>query len=199
MAFALGVNLSVARLGSVFNDLISPHLALSFSVPFAVWGGVFTCLISFGCAIALVYADIGQFTWSAVATDVVPIEMDIMDSTGSNSQGDHHRMRSIRPEIREERRSEGKRNRKLRNENDGYDEKTNDEYRNGLSRRFWHKLIVFPKEFWLLCLIMTFLYGTVIPFNTIHAAFLMSKWYPNDPTTGKIYFYCIVWYCITLY
>ncbi|TPX65129.1 hypothetical protein SpCBS45565_g05389 [Spizellomyces sp. 'palustris'] len=37
LALALGINLSIARLGTVFNDLLTPHLAYSISTPFAVW------------------------------------------------------------------------------------------------------------------------------------------------------------------
>lgn len=43
LAFAFGLNLSVARLGSVANNLISPALASSSGVVFALWFGVFLC------------------------------------------------------------------------------------------------------------------------------------------------------------
>ncbi|KAI9105513.1 major facilitator superfamily domain-containing protein [Phlyctochytrium arcticum] len=57
LALALGVNLSVARLGTVFNDLLTPHLAYSISVPFAVWMGLFACLLSFACGLGLLRID----------------------------------------------------------------------------------------------------------------------------------------------
>ena len=49
LAFAFGLNLSVARLGSVANNMISPALATSSSVVFALWFGVFLCGASLGC------------------------------------------------------------------------------------------------------------------------------------------------------
>ena len=49
LAFAFGLNLSVARLGSVANNMISPALATSSSVEFALWFGVFLCGASVGC------------------------------------------------------------------------------------------------------------------------------------------------------
>lgn len=49
LAFAFGLNLSVARLGSVANNMISPALADSSSVVFALWFGVFLCGASLGC------------------------------------------------------------------------------------------------------------------------------------------------------
>lgn len=49
LAFAFGLNLSVARLGSVANNMISPALATSSSVVFALWFGVFLCVASVAC------------------------------------------------------------------------------------------------------------------------------------------------------
>ena len=49
LAFAFGLNLSVARLGSVANNMISPALASSSTVVFALWFGVFLCGASVGC------------------------------------------------------------------------------------------------------------------------------------------------------
>jgi MFS family permease len=43
LAFAFGLNLSIARLGSVFNNLLSPALATSFNIQFALWFGVILC------------------------------------------------------------------------------------------------------------------------------------------------------------
>lgn len=53
LAFAMGVNLSVARLGSVFNDFISPYIALKSSVPTAIWFGFVTCFVSLLCGLEL--------------------------------------------------------------------------------------------------------------------------------------------------
>ncbi|KND02095.1 uncharacterized protein SPPG_02595 [Spizellomyces punctatus DAOM BR117] len=57
LALALGMNLSVARLGTVFNDLLTPHLAYTISTPFAVWFGLVTCLFSLTCGILLIRLD----------------------------------------------------------------------------------------------------------------------------------------------
>eukprot|EP00842_Homolaphlyctis_polyrhiza_P003054 jgi/Hompol1/374/HPOL_000232-RA len=57
IALALGVNLSVARMGSVFNDLVSPVVALRMGVPAAAWVGLVTCLSSLLCAASLAYLD----------------------------------------------------------------------------------------------------------------------------------------------
>ena len=43
LAFAFGLNLSVARLGSVINNLVSPALSNSVGIQFALWFGVILC------------------------------------------------------------------------------------------------------------------------------------------------------------
>jgi len=43
LAFAFGLNLSIARVGSVINNIASPALAESFSVPFALWFSAILC------------------------------------------------------------------------------------------------------------------------------------------------------------
>lgn len=54
VALAMGLNLSVARLGSVINDNVSPALASKYSTEAAVWFGVFVCAFSLLCAVGLV-------------------------------------------------------------------------------------------------------------------------------------------------
>jgi MFS family permease len=43
LAFAFGINLSIARLGSVINNLVSPTLADDVNIQFAFWFGVILC------------------------------------------------------------------------------------------------------------------------------------------------------------
>lgn len=42
-------------------------------------------------------------------------------------------------------------------------------------------LLDFPFPFWLIIIAMNLMYATVIPFNTIHSAFLQTKWYKGNP------------------
>lgn len=53
LAFAFGLNLSVARLGSVINNVVSPALAAGTNIQFALWFGVFLCLGSVGSVLAI--------------------------------------------------------------------------------------------------------------------------------------------------
>ncbi|KAI8903763.1 major facilitator superfamily domain-containing protein [Gorgonomyces haynaldii] len=54
LSFALGMNLCIARLGSVVNSILSPRLALMFNTPLAVWFATLSCFLSFLCGIILV-------------------------------------------------------------------------------------------------------------------------------------------------
>ena len=53
LAFAFGLNLSIARLGSVINNLVSPKLAASAGIPFACWFGAILCGGSILCVIGM--------------------------------------------------------------------------------------------------------------------------------------------------
>lgn len=53
LAFALAVNISVARLGNVVCGWVVPPANLNHGLGFALLIGVFVCLFSYGCAIAL--------------------------------------------------------------------------------------------------------------------------------------------------
>ncbi|CAE7427549.1 MFSD1, partial [Symbiodinium sp. KB8] len=57
LALALGLNLALARLGSVFNDAASPAIAEGTSLAFSLWSGALICLASFACAIAVLIID----------------------------------------------------------------------------------------------------------------------------------------------
>jgi len=53
LAMALGVNLSVARLGSVVNNTLSPWAAARYGVDGALWVGAAACVVSSACAVAI--------------------------------------------------------------------------------------------------------------------------------------------------
>lgn len=57
LAFAFGLNLSIARLGSVINNLVSPQLANGVGIQFAFWFGVFLCAGSMASVIGVSIID----------------------------------------------------------------------------------------------------------------------------------------------
>ncbi|KAH9106702.1 hypothetical protein AeMF1_017761 [Aphanomyces euteiches] len=57
LALALGINLSIARLGSVFNNELSPTIATDYNVSSALWVGVIMCGVSLIATLALIPID----------------------------------------------------------------------------------------------------------------------------------------------
>ncbi|KAG0371816.1 hypothetical protein BGX24_001123, partial [Mortierella sp. AD032] len=57
LAMALGINLCIARLGSVLNDILTPYIWSRSSVPAAFWGGLVSCILSFMTACLLAWLD----------------------------------------------------------------------------------------------------------------------------------------------
>lgn len=57
LALAIGLNLSIARIGTVVNNVLSPLVARRHSVPAAFWLGFASCVVSFGCTLATVVLD----------------------------------------------------------------------------------------------------------------------------------------------
>ncbi|GJJ77837.1 hypothetical protein EMPS_10196 [Entomortierella parvispora] len=57
LAMALGINLCIARLGSVLNDILTPAIWARSTVPMAFWGGFVSCVLSFLMACLLVALD----------------------------------------------------------------------------------------------------------------------------------------------
>ena len=53
LAFAFGLNLSIARLGSVINNVVSPTLETNVSIEFAFWFGVILCGSSLFCTLCI--------------------------------------------------------------------------------------------------------------------------------------------------
>uniref|UniRef100_K3WG67 Lysosomal dipeptide transporter MFSD1 n=1 Tax=Globisporangium ultimum (strain ATCC 200006 / CBS 805.95 / DAOM BR144) TaxID=431595 RepID=K3WG67_GLOUD len=58
LAFAMGLNLSISRLGSVINNELSPMVAQAANVSAALWIGVLMCLISSASALIIVWIEI---------------------------------------------------------------------------------------------------------------------------------------------
>lgn len=57
LALAIGLNLSVARIGTVANNIISPIVAEEYSVADAFWIGFASCVLSFICTLATIILD----------------------------------------------------------------------------------------------------------------------------------------------
>jgi hypothetical protein len=157
---SIGINLCTARLGSVANDFLSPILALNISIDFAMCFGLITCLLSFSAAVLLVWLD-GKWYRRPKETPIGSYE-ELRDSEDGLEEYELDYM--------------------------GKDEHflvstfhVNDQ----TASQQWKGFYRFDARFWILCLSLFLVYGTVVPFNTIHAGFLQHKWYHDDPQTSS--------------
>ncbi|ORZ32373.1 major facilitator superfamily domain-containing protein, partial [Catenaria anguillulae PL171] len=176
LALAIGVNLSVARLGSVINDFISPALAHRYSVPAALWFSFLSCAISFAATCILIYCDRKYAhicperpSHHVVDARDIPLE-------------------SVKPHLAHDPITNGP-------DGDDIDQlhliPTNQnaiaEQSKGLRDLIAREVFILRQGFdslgrlyWLIQLVMMLLLFTTVPFNTIHSAFLCAKYYPNQ-------------------
>ncbi|TPX30941.1 hypothetical protein SmJEL517_g05588 [Synchytrium microbalum] len=160
LALALGINLSTARFGSVLNDIMSPLAATWVSVPFAAWVGFVVAVASF---VGSLYVLVPQRS-NSVRTEIAGADdgdaslIPLVTGEGDLTRG--NTLEDLQPFLTDDVPVEG-------------------------SRTFLGKILSFPLMFWQLCIILVAFYGAVLPFNTIHAAFLQVRYFPNDPQTAS--------------
>ncbi|KAL3899571.1 MAG: hypothetical protein SGCHY_001954 [Lobulomycetales sp.] len=156
LALALGINLAMARMGSVINDFVTPLLGVKLGVPWAIWIGTLSCILSLLCSSGLAFIDL---------TQTPDQELD---------SGEYIQMTSDDEIVTED-------------QDMGLDASTLTEAQpceqlipKQPRKNLWDCL-VFPSAFWILQVILILMYATVVPFNTIHSAFLQTKWYKGLP------------------
>ncbi|KAF9097669.1 hypothetical protein BGX23_008243 [Mortierella sp. AD031] len=94
LAMALGINLCIARLGSVLNDIVTPYIWSRTNVPAAFWGGFVSCILSFMTACVLAWLDRRYESavtsgFSRVPTQDGRFSLEVLDTgatTGSTAQ-----------------------------------------------------------------------------------------------------------------
>jgi MFS family permease len=146
-AMAMGVQLSVARLGSVINNLACPYLADRHGIAAPFWVGLLVCLLSLAAALALFALDgaHGGEERDAARAARARAGEGARDAAGSGPPGIERggplapacaRVERSCPDVR------------------GF----------GLS-------------FWLLVVSCVVVYGAVLPFNNVASPFLIHKYY----------------------
>ncbi|TPX57857.1 hypothetical protein PhCBS80983_g03535 [Powellomyces hirtus] len=181
LAFALGLNLCIARFGSVVNANFSPRIEKIWTSSGAVWVGSFTCYLSLCCSILLV----------TLMAHNSPTGTARSPTTGSDRQNTASALEDRSPLLNQDSNSSLPDHTLLEK---GYPVDPADDDADMLSieedlgptnwRDCLGQIAMFPWAFWLVCLICVLLYGTVVPFNNIASDFLMSKWYPGDTETA---------------
>jgi MFS family permease len=206
MAFAFGLNLSIARLGSVINNVVSPTLADNVDIQFAFWFGVILC---------------GGGTAAVLAINAIDKSMEIMLKRGGllttedndevvvNWHDDTKREQLtgnlVVNDAREERTS--------RDEDETPHERTisMDEAKIQVSDAKFSDVFKFKQIFWIMALICVVVYGRfdvvcimsllsvifaatmlsylahtgcVLPFNNIASPLLLERDYFKEPPSS---------------
>ena len=173
LAFAFGLNLSIARLGSVINNLVSPQLASGVSVLFALWFSAILCGGSVGAALAIMPLDRAfeqdEKTTPKLVLDDSEIGNNInnplLEGEFSGHDVDSKRGTTSSQLIQRE-----------KDEND-------DERPEKDSVQF-KEVLTFTLGFWLLVISCLVVYGCVLPFNNIASTLLLERDYFKEQPSG---------------
>ncbi|KAG0376173.1 hypothetical protein BGX24_008166 [Mortierella sp. AD032] len=173
LGFALGLNLSSARIATALNDNVSPAIAVGGGgVVGASWAGVLVCTTSLFCGIALAYLDRPESrNESGVRLDARDRNQDEIRSRKDNivgrqainvSSDSTMTMSSVALQEEED----------IEKENEMAED----------DQMLYSEILTLQPTFWILSLICISLYGAVVPFIHISSDFLQKKWYMKDPT-----------------
>lgn len=182
LAFAFGVNLSLAKLGSVINDVSSPKLAEDVNIVFAFWFGVFLC----ATAIASILI-------------VFPIDMMVTRQTEQNrnlryqlieksESGEDIDVKDVNNPIvasaaDEEEQPRSAISQSMHHSNELETVETqNLKSKESLQQVSFSDIFRFKFIFWILVASNFAIYGCVLPFNNISSSFLLERDYFKEPT-----------------
>lgn len=155
IAFAFGLNLSIARLGSVINNNVSPLLAIDAGVAFSLWFGCILVGVSIGSAVMLAWID-RSF------------------SRGSSNTGVQELLNSADEEYSE---SEGLKATDLLIEGTESGARVSTAEDAPADKVRLKDAFSFPHAFWVLAISCVVVYGCVLPFNNIASALLLERNY----------------------
>lgn len=166
LAFAFGVNLSISKLGSVVNNLVSPVLADDVSIVFALWFGAILCGFCVGCVLV-----------------AMPLDLALENTVRANLaalHGEEHADTKVigHATTNELHAAVGD------GDGDGYGARAavattadvDDEPEASLRDVFQLKYI-----FWILVVSCMVVYGCVLPFNNISSSLLLERDYFKAP------------------
>ncbi len=175
LALALGLNLALARVGSVVNDAVSAQIATHFPVYYAMWMGLIMCVVSTVAGVVAFYVDeaaevrlrdnlgykhvpAGGLT-AAFAAVLCRRKAGGAATTGKDGEVDDALLSGSEKE-------------------EGapalLDEPPKEEIHLNAALKF-------PGIFWVLTLSCVTVYCDVLPFNNIASGFVAQKWLTNIP------------------
>lgn len=183
LGLALGLNLTVARLGTALNDLISPALSNASGPVTASWFGTLTCVFSLVCGVFLVMLnrpairikhgvatrqDLREQTLNEMANDET--RKPLLYNGDYNDDSDEETFGSTNTRVASVVDEAGSTN-------------DDNEHQEGIRISDIKQL---PATFWVLCLAIVTLYGAVNPFIHIISDMLQEKWGVDPQYAGVL-------------
>lgn len=194
LAFAFGLNLSVARIGSVVNNVLSPSLTNSIGIVFSLWFGVFLCVLSTICAFLTAYFDhkldkefltVGNTAYTKLIDDSDDLDDDVLggvDNTSTWKDSDNVIVKnsleksSLSEENMDKAWEDGRRN---------SDEDSDSDSKNKILPIVqFRDVFSLSWAFWIICLICFVVYICVLPFNNIASSLLLERDYFKEIPDG---------------
>ncbi len=153
LAFAFGLNLSIARLGSVANNFSSPRIAAADGIQFACWFGVI--LTGLGLLVTLAISVVDKRFETSLKDDTTKAlitENDNEDGLGGKSAANDDTYADA-------------------------DQSILDSLGGKPPPPEMRDVLKFSQAFWLLALSCVVVYGCVLPFNNIASTLLLERSY----------------------
>lgn len=167
LAFAFGINLSISKLGSVINNVVSPALASSVGIIFALWFGAMLC--GFGVICVLI---------------TIPIDR-TMDQTIKQNIAQYSQINTSEPKVGEEQEVVIAGENPMHNSNGNGTTRTNSKSRNSDNGEEYvpsfRDALQLKHIFWILVVSCVVVYGCVLPFNNISSSLLLERNYFKVP------------------
>jgi len=163
MALAMALNVAVSRIGSVVNNILSPILADSAGVPFALWFGAMVCGGSLTCTLFLYPID------QAAIKRVKAAKNELKKGLHAEKHAHHQRNRAY---------SAGR-------EISVCSEVSDDAPMDSNPLAGLKDVGKFQSSFWLLTVCCLVVYGCVLPFNNVVSTILLERDYFKPQTSNK--------------
>jgi len=157
LAFAFGINLSISKLGSVINNIVSPALASSVGIIFAMWFGAMLC--GFGVLCVLITIPIDRSMDNLIKENAQYRKIAIADHESEKIAGENPL-------------HAGNTNRSKSHTSDEEDTEYVPSFRDVLQLKH---------IFWILVVSCVVVYGCVLPFNNISSSLLLERDYFRLP------------------
>jgi len=177
LAFSFGVNLALARVGSVFNNYFSVYVSATLGVTAANWVGAFVCGVSVISVLLTLPID-KAFDARIVAAKERLSELAAGGSTSAARETDSN-YGSIAAGAEVAASKTGERGSSASKDASASAvalEAPGDEPPN-LWRKAWADVKSLPNIFWVLITITVITYGVVVPFNNIASSLLLERSY----------------------